>query len=109
MRLPYDLAFDLEHLSGLRGLFMEPQPIRQSAERGSLFQNGLRQFKLPMTCYCIVLPWRAFYETSQFLARASRLIRRIWSAYFVPPKAAGDASARSPGTRHPANTSSEGS
>lgn len=76
MRLPYDLAFDLEHLAGLRGLFIDPQPIRQSAERGSLIQNGLKRFKLPFPRYITVLPWRTFYETSRFLARARRLIHR---------------------------------
>jgi len=78
MRLPYDLAFDLEHLSGLRGLFVDPQPIRQSAERGSLIQNGLKRFKLPADHYLTVLPWRAFYEVSRFIARSSLLLRNLW-------------------------------
>ncbi|WP_155947717.1 glycosyltransferase family 25 protein [Rhizobium sp. 2MFCol3.1] len=74
MRLPYDLAFDLEHLGGLRGLFVDPQPIRQSAERTSLIQNHLAGFRLPRSRYVSVLPWRAFYETSRFLARTCCLV-----------------------------------
>ena len=76
MRLPYDLAFDLEHLAGLRGRFIHPQPVRQSAERGSLIQNELRRFRLPASRYLTVLPYRAFYEFSRFVARARALCGR---------------------------------
>lgn len=74
MRLPYDLAFDLEHLSALRAMFIEPVPVRQSAERTSLIQNGLSSLKLGRIRYASVLPFRIYYEASRFKARAIRLI-----------------------------------
>jgi glycosyl transferase family 25 len=74
MRLPYDLAFDLEHLSGLRALFVNPVPIKQTAERQSLIQNRLKMFRLPNTAYITVLPVRAFMEASRFSARLARLV-----------------------------------
>ncbi|OCJ02708.1 glycosyl transferase [Rhizobium sp. AC44/96] len=78
MRLPYDLAFDLEHFAGLKALFVAPVPVLQTADRHSFIQNGLRQYRLPHRQRMMVMPYRFWYETTRFLARLGDLT--TWKA-----------------------------
>lgn len=73
MKLPYDLAFDLEWLRGYRTLMVTPFPVRQ-ADFGTLIQEKLRSYYLsPWVRYWTVFPCRAFWETGRLLYRTSRL------------------------------------
>lgn len=74
MRLPYDLAFDLEWLHRYRTLMVTPFPVRQ-AGFGTLIQEKLRSYYLnPWVRYWTVFPCRAFWETGRVLYRISRLL-----------------------------------
>ncbi len=75
MRLAYDIAFDLEFLSGLKSTFVDPLPADQDTGYESQIQNDLRRFRLPRWRYFTVLPYRAYLETSRVLLRGLRLAR----------------------------------
>lgn len=72
MRLPYDIAFDLEFFDGLRGMFISPVPISQEAGFPSDIQQG-RRFRLPLAQRYPVYVYRAGLEIARFAFRASRL------------------------------------
>ncbi len=72
MRLAYDIAFDLEYLSGLKAAFIHPLCATQDADGESQIQNNLRIYRLPRWRYFTVLPYRAYLETSRFLLRGIR-------------------------------------
>lgn len=72
MRLAYDIAFDLEYLSGLKAAFIYPLCATQDADGESQIQNNLRIYRLPRWRYFTVLPYRAYLETSRFLLRGIR-------------------------------------
>ncbi|MGP4667603.1 glycosyltransferase family 25 protein [Agrobacterium pusense] len=74
MRLAYDIAFDLEYLSGLKAAFIYPLCATQDADGESQIQNNLRIYRLPRWRYFTVLPYRAYLETSRFLFRGIRLL-----------------------------------
>ncbi|MCS4093569.1 glycosyltransferase family 25 protein [Rhizobium sp. BK176] len=75
MRLPYDLAFDMEHLVGLRAFFVDPPPARQDAEPKSQIQERLSRYKLGWRKPPTVMPYRAGVEIARFVIRALRLFR----------------------------------
>lgn len=77
MRLPFDLAFDLEHFAGLRSFFICPTPVMQNQADQTFTQKGTRELRLPKTVYVTVLPIRAYVETTRFIARLARLIVMI--------------------------------
>jgi glycosyl transferase family 25 len=82
MRLPYDLAFDLEHEAGLKGCFITPEPVSQSAERMSYIQTRLSDYKLKHRRPASVMLHRARMESGRFIARLARLMLwRIFSAF----------------------------
>ncbi|WP_018901576.1 glycosyltransferase family 25 protein [Rhizobium sp. 2MFCol3.1] len=72
MKLPYDIAFDLEFFDGLRGMFVSPVPISQEAGFPSDIQQG-RRFRLPLGQRYPVYVYRAGLEIARVAHRASRL------------------------------------
>ncbi|WP_160011831.1 glycosyltransferase family 25 protein [Rhizobium sp. 18055] len=74
MRLPYDIAYDLEFFEGLRAMFVYPVPISQEAGFASDIQQG-RRLRLPLRHRLPVYPYRIFLELSRVAFRASRLAR----------------------------------
>jgi glycosyl transferase family 25 len=74
MRLPYDIAFDLEYLSGLRGMFVSPVPISQEAGFPSNIQLGRSRFQLPWWKRPTIYPYRVWLECSRFALRLALLV-----------------------------------
>lgn len=74
MRLAYDIAFDLEYLSGLKGAFVTPLVASQDSEFESQIQGNINAHKLPRWRYITVLPYRAYLEVSRVLARGGLLL-----------------------------------
>lgn len=74
MRLAYDIAFDLEFLSGLKGAFVTPLVASQDSEFESQIQANINAHKLPRWRYLTVLPYRTYLEVSRFLARSGLLL-----------------------------------
>ncbi|MFK0334636.1 glycosyltransferase family 25 protein [Rhizobium sp. NPDC090275] len=72
MKLPYDIAFDLEFFDGLHGMFVSPVPISQEAGFPSDIQQG-RRFRLPLGQRYPVYVYRAGLEIARVVHRASRL------------------------------------
>ncbi|WP_244481563.1 glycosyltransferase family 25 protein [Rhizobium sp. Root1203] len=72
MRLPYDIAFDLEFFAGLRGMFISPEPISQETDFPSDIQQG-GKFRLPLQQRLGVYPFRAVLEIGRVASRAWRL------------------------------------
>ncbi|MCM5552512.1 glycosyltransferase family 25 protein [Pleomorphomonas sp. NRK KF1] len=77
MRLSYDIAFDLEYLSGLKACFVLPQPASQLTEMETQIQVNINSYKLPRYRYFTVLPYRAFLETARVLVRGFNLGRAL--------------------------------
>ncbi|MGY5803521.1 glycosyltransferase family 25 protein [Rhizobium sp. LEGMi12c] len=73
MRLPFDLAFDLEFFQGLNSAFVTPVPINQQLGLPSQIQgkSQRRRYHRSRAHYLTVMPYRAFVE-------ASRLFFRLW-------------------------------
>lgn len=95
MRLSYDIAFDLEYLTGLRAAFVDPPPVDQRDEVQSQIQNNIRAYKYPRSRYLTVLPYRAGIEASrivmrtlQYLSLAFRHQPRLTVIRLVPIAAA---------------------
>jgi glycosyl transferase family 25 len=74
MRLAYDIAFDLEYLSGLKGAFVWPLVASQDSDFESQIQGNINAHKLPRWRYITVLPYRAYLEVSRVLARGGLLL-----------------------------------
>ncbi|WP_414709285.1 glycosyltransferase family 25 protein [Rhizobium sp.] len=75
MRLPYDLAYDLEHLAGLRSVFVTPVPVDQLTNFPTQIQQGRRQYRLPWWRRLGIYPYRVWFEATRFLFRAGILLR----------------------------------
>ncbi|QND44556.1 glycosyltransferase family 25 protein (plasmid) [Rhizobium lusitanum] len=75
MRLPYDIAYDLEHFAGLRAVFVVPAPVDQMTNFPTQIQQGRRQYRLPWWRRLSIYPYRAWFEASRFLFRAGMLLR----------------------------------
>ncbi len=75
MRLPFDLAFDLEFFQGLTSAFVTPVPINQQLDLPSQIQGilPLRRYHRSRAHYLTVMPFRVFVETSRLFFRLSRL------------------------------------
>ncbi|MDE1991571.1 MAG: glycosyltransferase family 25 protein [Rhizobiaceae bacterium] len=84
MRLPFDLAFDLEHLAGLKAAFVHPVPVRQDIGLPSQIQGKRRSYHLPRWKYPTVQPYRAWLEASRFACRLTRLLTSVVEARFAP-------------------------
>ncbi|MGZ2484382.1 glycosyl transferase family 25 [Rhizobium pisi] len=74
MRLPYDIALDLEFDEGLRACFVDPVPVSQRADAHSQIQAGLSTYRIgrrrrPWS----VLPYRMAAEVRRFAVRFIRL------------------------------------
>lgn len=78
IRVAWDIAFDIEHLYGLRSVFVEPQPIDQNTGQESQIQNDIRRFRLPRWRYLTVFPTRVFFESTRFVSRSLQLIKMKW-------------------------------
>ncbi|WP_245512724.1 glycosyltransferase family 25 protein [Rhizobium sp. BK376] len=77
MRLPFDLAFDLEFLAGLKSAFIDPVPICQNTGLPSqiqLVQGKRRSFHLPRWTYATVIPYRLWLEFARIALRLVRLV-----------------------------------
>lgn len=74
MRLAYDIAFDLEYLSGLKGAFVSPLVASQDSAFESQIQGNINAHKLPRWRYLTVLPYRTYLEVSRVLARGTLLL-----------------------------------
>lgn len=74
MRLPFDIAFDLEHFVGLKAAFVTPVPVSQDLGLVSQIQGQRRAFHLQRWYYLVVQPYRAWIESTRFLFRLVRLM-----------------------------------
>jgi glycosyl transferase family 25 len=74
IRVAYDIAFDLEYLSGLKAAFLIPQPCCQQTEEVSQIQNGIQALKFSRWRYLTVLPYRTWLEVSRIVLRGVRLL-----------------------------------
>lgn len=74
MRLAYDIAFDLEYLSGLKAAFVTPLVATQDSEFESQIQGNINAHKLPRWRYFTVLPYRTYLEVSRVVARTALLL-----------------------------------
>ncbi|EJZ16713.1 glycosyltransferase family 25 protein, partial [Rhizobium sp. Pop5] len=93
MRLPYDIALDLEFDEGLRACFVDPVPVSQRADAHSQIQAGLSTYRIgrrrrPWS----VLPYRAAAEARRFAARFIRLVAWRMRGQKDGPAAAGSLS-----------------
>ena len=75
MSLPYDIAFDLEYLAGLRSAFVTPVPINQCTDFPTQVQQGRRSYRIAGWRRLPVFLFRAGIETSRFFTRSLRLLR----------------------------------
>lgn len=79
MRLPFDLAFDMEFGSGIKAVFVSPLPANQQTGLPSQIQAPRRRrYHLSRWRHTSVLPFRIVSETRRLCARLARLI--IWRA-----------------------------
>lgn len=74
MRLAYDIAFDLEFLSGLKAAFVWPLPADQNTGYETQIQKRIQAFKLPFYRYLTVFPYRLYLETTRLILRSARLL-----------------------------------
>lgn len=74
MRLAYDIAFDLEYLTGLRACFVAPVPASQVSDHLTQIQSTRLLYKLPRWRYLTVLPYRAGLELTRLACRGWRLL-----------------------------------
>ncbi len=92
IRVAWDIAFDVEHLYGLRSVFVTPLPIDQNTGQESQIQNDIRRFRLPGWRYLTVFPTRVFLESTRFFARSARLLQMKWRCRhdWTAPSSASD-------------------
>lgn len=74
MRLPFDLAFDLEFFAGLKAAFVLPVPISQSTGLQSQIQGRRRSFHLSRIHYLTVMPYRVVIEGTRICLRLRQLV-----------------------------------
>jgi glycosyl transferase family 25 len=74
MRLPYDIAYDLEHFAGLRAVFVTPVPVDQFTDFPTQIQQRRGQNRLPWWFRFTVYPYRAWFEATRFLFRLYSLL-----------------------------------
>ncbi len=75
MRLPYDIAYDLEHFAGLRAVFVTPVPVDQFTDFPTQIQQRRHQRRLPWWFRSTVYPYRAWLEVTRFSFRLYILLR----------------------------------
>lgn len=92
MRLPYDLALDMEFDEGLRACFVDPVPVSQRADAHSQIQAGLSTYRLGRRRPWSVLPYRTAAEVRRFAARFVRLAAWKMRGRQDRPEAAGSLS-----------------
>ncbi len=85
MQLPFDLAFDLEFLVGLRSAFVFPVPVDQQLGLPSHIQGQRRRFHRSRAHYLTVMPFRTFIETARFLMRLTHLLAHLMSGHGAKP------------------------
>lgn len=78
MRLPFDIAFDLEYLAGLKAAFVFPVPVSQETGLVSQIQSHRRAFHLSRWHYAIVQPYRAWLETTRLVVRLAWLTTHLF-------------------------------
>jgi glycosyl transferase family 25 len=83
MRLPFDLAFDLEYLAGLKAAFVFPVPINQDIGLPSQIQAKRRTYHLRRWRYLIVQPYRTWLEASRFICRLRQLTSLLLKHAFL--------------------------
>lgn len=74
MRLPFDIAFDLEYFAGLKAAFVHPVPVIQDIGLVSQIQGHRRAFHLSRWHYLSVQPYRAMLEATRLICRSVRLL-----------------------------------
>ncbi len=74
MRLPFDIAFDLEYFAGLKAAFVHPVPVIQDIGLVSQIQGHRRAFHLSRWHYLSVQPYRAMLEATRLISRGIRLL-----------------------------------
>jgi len=84
MRLPFDIAFDLEYLAGLKAAFVHPVPVSQETGLVSQIQSHRRAFHLSRWRYAIVQPFRAWLETTRMVMRLSLLVAHLFRRAINP-------------------------
>lgn len=89
MTLAYDIAFDLEHLFGLKALAVTPMPVNQVSDFTTQIQIGIREAKHGVTRYLTVFPVRAWFESSRFVCRAWQYLKLAVRRSGSRPGAAG--------------------
>lgn len=77
MRLPFDIAFDLEYFAGLKAAFVVPVPVVQDIGLISQIQGHRRAFHLSRWHYLSVQPYRAWLEITRLLSRSARLLSAL--------------------------------
>ncbi len=77
MRLPFDIAFDLEYFAGLKAAFVVPVPVIQDIGLISQIQGHRRAFHLSRWHYLSVQPYRAWLEITRLLSRSARLLSAL--------------------------------
>jgi glycosyl transferase family 25 len=90
MRLPFDLAFDLEYLAGLKSAFVFPVPINQDIGLPSQIQGKRRAYHLRRWRYVTVQPYRAWLEATRLVCRLQRLIVHLLKQALLPKAGAGN-------------------
>ncbi len=70
MQLPYDIAFDLEFLWGLRALGVEPRPVEQNAAFETQIQTKVWVRRFSPWRYVTVFPTRTAFEIARLPCRA---------------------------------------
>lgn len=73
MCLPYDIAYDLEFLAGLRAVFVTPVPVNQAAPFPSQIQNDLYRYRISSWLRGTVYLYRASLEIGRLFCRLYRL------------------------------------
>lgn len=77
IRFPWDIAFDIEYMMGLRSVFVEPPPIDQNSGMETQIQQNTNHYRLSTRRYLTVFPFRTYLETNRFFRRGVKLIRSL--------------------------------
>jgi glycosyl transferase family 25 len=78
IRLPYDIAYDLEFLAGLRAVFITPVPVSQESHFPTQIQQGRRQYRMSNWLRITVYLYRAWLELCRFNCRLFQLVNAKW-------------------------------
>ena len=80
IRLPYDIAYDLEFLAGLRAVFVTPVPVSQESYFPTQIQQGRKHYRISSWLRTTVYVYRAWLELCRFNCRLFRLLEAKWQS-----------------------------